>query len=106
VFEEINRKFKKVFMGPVLQTRNFQYDKVIEFDLVSEGNRYVVEEDMKALLKEKMLHLSYTYSLWELCLCWKNKPRVYIHQNITEFEKIFSCIVNIAIYREVKRTVL
>jgi hypothetical protein len=104
-FPEINKRFKKVSLGPLMQTMEFQRDIVTRFE-IDTGEHSKSTGLMKIfvdMIDNKLLHLSYTYPLWDLCLCWETKPILVSRIVTLVYTSSYRGYGKFIIYRETKR---
>lgn len=97
-FSEINNKFKKVTYGEIIQT--LKIERVVLETFVFRDTKTVSAIDgLLDIMIEKMLHLSYRYSLWDLCLNWNTHPTQTLHISETKYINV----ADISIYKEIQR---
>lgn len=103
-FDVINRKFKKCSIEKPLQMIEFYQNiiKTINVQVEMDSAKNIGQELIK-ILKEKLLHLSYTYNLWDYCLYWDIPPIVKTYCKPDKFETIFVAFASIVIYKESHR---
>jgi len=99
VFRESLKAFKNISFKEPMQTLETRIEIIEEVKIYVNDIR---KQDLEAVLKEKLLFLSYRYHLWELYVYWQG-ARYYEVMAIFTYEKVHSACIQFTIYKEIPR---